>query len=509
MSQTKPLRLLLEECPGAMLVAGSIHTPIGGISHNSRQIKPGWLFVAVPGLEHDGNDFIPAAIRAGAAAIATERPVTVPAGVAMIRVPSARSALADLAASFWDHPSHKLTLIGVTGTDGKTTTVQLIGATLRQAGQSVGWLSTAGIRIGDQTRPNTLDHTTPEAPAIQEMLAEMVEAGVDSAVLEVSSHALALQRVRGCQFDVAVFTNLSPEHLNFHGTLEAYRSAKASLMSMLQPGSGVEPPYAAINLDDPSAEAMIQASRAPVRTYAIKSSADFTATRIEVTPGGSSFMVHTPGGEFRLDTQLVGRFNVENWLAAIAATSGLGVTTEDIQRAARDLGPVRGRMERVDEGQPFLVVVDFAHTPQALETALRTLRPHTRGRLLALFGQAGGRDPANRPAMGALATELADYFLITLDDPIHEDPQAIAGAISAGAIAAGASRGRDFDVELDRAAAIRRLVDRARPGDVILLAGKGHEQRMLVGNEKLPWDDASEARSAIRELKRRPVEREP
>ena len=332
----------------------------------------------------------------------------------------------------------------------------------------------------------------------------MVEAGVNSAVLEVSSHALALERVRGCEFDIAVFTNLSPEHLNFHGTLEAYRSAKASLMSMLEPDSGVGLPYAAINRDDPSAEAMIRASRAPVRTYGIATPADFTASHIELAPAGSSFMVRTPDTEFRLETQLVGRFNVENWLAAIAATSGLGVTAQDIQRAARDLGPVRGRMERVDEGQPFLVVVDFAHTPQALETALRTLRPHTGGRLLTLFGQAGGRDPANRPGHGRPGDGAGRLLSDHAGRSDSRRPEAIAEAISAGAIAAGANRGRDFDVELDRRAAIRRLVDQARPGDVILLAGKGHEQRMLVGNEKLPWDDASEARAAIHDLRLAP-----
>jgi UDP-N-acetylmuramoyl-L-alanyl-D-glutamate--2,6-diaminopimelate ligase len=277
--------------------------------------------------------------------------------------------------------------------------------------------------VGEETRPNALDHTTPEAPAVQAMLAEMVDRGVDVAVLEVSSHALSLDRVRGCAFDVAVFTNLSPEHLNFHGSLDAYRDAKASLMRMLPAGAADGPPYAAINLDDASADAMIAASRAPVRTYGIEQRADFRATDITLSPAGSSFTAHTPAGEFTMETQLLGEFNVSNWLAAIAATSGLGVTPTDIQQAARELGAVRGRMERIDEGQPYLVVVDFAHTPQALETALRTLRPHARGRTLTLFGQAGGRDPANRPAMGRLATELSDFFLITLDDPINEDPQ--------------------------------------------------------------------------------------
>jgi UDP-N-acetylmuramoyl-L-alanyl-D-glutamate--2,6-diaminopimelate ligase len=493
-----PLERLLADCPKARLVSGNPDTLISGISQDSRRIQPGWLFVAVPGLERDGNDFIPAAIRAGASAIVTEKPMEAPADVALVHTPSARAGLADLSAAFWGHPSRELRLIGVTGTDGKTSTTQIIGAILRAAGRSVGWLSTAGIRIGDQTRPNGLDHTTPEAPAVQAILAEMLDTGVDVAVLEVSSHALSLDRVRGCAFDVAVFTNLSPEHLNFHGTLEAYRAAKATLMAMLPASDTTGPAYAAINRDDPSADVMISASRAPVRTYGIDGAADFAASAVVLSPVGSTFTVDTPDGRFELETHLLGRFNVSNWLAAITATSGLGVTSADIQQAARELGPVRGRMEPVDEGQPYLVVVDFAHTPQALETALRTLRPHSRGRLLTLFGQAGGRDPANRPAMGALASELSDFFLITLDDPIHEDPQAIARAIQAGAEAAGGVLGHGFDIELDRRVAIRRLVAMAGPGDVILLAGKGHEQRMLVGGQKIPWDDAEEARAAIR-----------
>jgi UDP-N-acetylmuramoyl-L-alanyl-D-glutamate--2,6-diaminopimelate ligase len=499
LTHTIPLGRLLAACPEATLLSGAADIQVRGISQDSRLIMPGWLFVAVPGFERDGNDFVPEAVSAGASVIVSEKPVPLPDGVAMVRVASARAALADLSAALWDHPSRKLTLIGVTGTDGKTSTTQIIGTILRAAGRSVGWLSTAGIRIGDETRPNTLDHTTPEAPAVQAVLAEMVNRGVEVAVLEVSSHALSLDRVRGCNFDVAVFTNLSPEHLNFHGTLEAYRDAKALLMSMLPAGSGDGPPYATINLDDPAAEIMIAASRAPVRTYGIEGNADFSAREIQLSPAGSRFLVESASQQISVETQLLGKFNVSNWLAAIAATSGLGVTAADVQSAALELGPVRGRMERVDLGQPYLVVVDFAHTPQALETALRTLRPHTQRRLLTLFGQAGGRDPANRPAMGALATKLSDFFLITTDDPIHEDPEAIAAAIRAGAETVGGRLGRDFDIELDRRAAVRRLVQQAEPGDVILLAGKGHEQRMLIGDQKLPWDDATEAREAIRE----------
>lgn len=487
---------LLRECPGAELTSGSADLTIRGVTQDSRRVREGSVFVAIAGLEHDGHEFIPAAISAGAAAIVSERSLNLPAPVAYVRVPAARAALADLAAAYWGHPSDRLTLIGVTGTDGKTSTTQLIGAILAAGGRSVGWLTTEGIRIGNEYRANALDHTTPEAPEVQAVLAEMVAAGVETAVLEVSSHALALDRVRGCRFDVGVFTNLSPEHINFHGSLEAYREAKSRLFGTLSVRAH-RSPFAVINRDDPSWEVMAAACRVPVHTYGMNDQAEYTACDVQLSVQGSRFLARTPLGDIAVATHLLGAFNVVNWLAAIAVSSELGVGAESIQRAAHSLSPVRGRMERINGDHPFLVVVDFAHTPQALETALRTLRPHTDGRLMALFGQAGGRDPANRPAMGALAMRLSDYFLITLDDPIFEDPEAIALAIAGGAERAGAVRGRDFDIELDRRAAIERLVRRARPGDTILLAGKGHEQRMLVGNQKLPWDDASEARAAI------------
>lgn len=491
---------LLVECPGATLVSGSAQTMCTGVTQDSRAVQPGWIFVAIRGLERDGRGFIPQAIRAGAVAVVTDTDVDAPSVVALLRVPSARAALADLSSALWRHPSGRLTLIGITGTDGKTSTAQLIGTILRASGRTVGWLTTAGIRLGDEQRPNTLDHTTPEAPAVQALLAEMVARGVDTAVLEVSSHALALDRVRGCQFDAAVFTNLSPEHLNFHGSLDAYRDAKAQLFRMLQPKERTSrEPFGVVNLDDPAATAMIAAAPGPVVTYALDCDADLTAHDLALTAGGSRFVVRTPTTEFPVQTRLIGRFNVSNWLAAIATSLRLGASLGDVQRAAEELGPVRGRMEPVEAGQPFLVVVDFAHTPQALETALRALRPHTRGRLLTLFGQAGGRDPANRPAMGIIASKLADFFLITTDDPINEDPAAIASVIAEGARSTGAIQGDHFDIELDRRSAVKRLIRMAGPDDVVLLAGKGHEQRMLIGDRKLRWDDAEAARTSIRQ----------
>lgn len=484
--------------PGARLASEAGMPFCDGVTQDSRAVQPGWLFVAVRGLERDGHAYIPQAVAAGAVAVAGEPPLEVPPGVAAIEVPSARAALADFSATLHGHPSNRLTLVGITGTDGKTSTTQILGAILEALGRRIGWLTTASVRVTDEIRSNTYDHTTPEAPVVQGLLAEMVEQGVECALLEVSSHALALERVRGCNFDLAIFTNLSPEHLNFHGDLAAYRDAKARLFASLDPSQSKGfSKLGVINADDPAAATMTAACRAPIVRYGLQAPAEYSAGEVQLSPRGSRFAVESPLGAFPLETKLLGGFNVANWLAATAAAFALGARPEHVQLAAGQIGPVRGRMEPVDCGQPFLVIVDFAHTPQALETALRTLRPHTSGRLFTLFGQAGGRDPANRPAMGAIATHLSDYFLVTTDDPLHEDPGEIAEAIAAGATNAGARRGKDFDIELDRSLAISQLIARARSGDTVLLAGKGHEQRMLVGDHRLPWDDAGEARRAL------------
>jgi UDP-N-acetylmuramoyl-L-alanyl-D-glutamate--2,6-diaminopimelate ligase len=474
-------------------VRGDPWLPVAGVAYDSRRVEPGQIFVAISGLEHNGLDFVPQAVANGAMAIAAERLPPSPGegwgACALVQVPDARRALADLAAAFYRHPSRDLAVVGVTGTDGKTTTTQLLSAILEAHGLRTGWLTTVNTRIREQLRPNAVDHTTPEAPLVQRTLAEMRDAGVQVAVLETSSHALALGRVARICFQVGVFTNLSPEHLNFHGSFEAYRAAKRRLFEQLAPGG-----LAVLNADDPSAEVMRAATRARVATYALDAAADVTAADIELSARGTSYTVQPAG--VRVDTRLVGRFNVSNWLGAYVAATYFGAGPVDLVRAARQQPPVPGRMNLVDAGQPFAVVVDFAHTPQALDTALTTVRSLVSGRVLLAFGLAGGRDAANRPAMGALAARLADYFVITMDDPGHEDPAGIAEAIAAGARRVG----RNFAIELDRRAAIRHLFDRARPGDAVLLAGKGHEQRMLVGDRRLAWNDARVAAEVLAEM---------
>ncbi|MDQ3811088.1 MAG: UDP-N-acetylmuramoyl-L-alanyl-D-glutamate--2,6-diaminopimelate ligase, partial [Chloroflexota bacterium] len=430
-------------------------------------------FVAIPGLERNGLDFVPRAIASGAAA-------------AVLPEREARTVLAELAAAFYDHPARQLPVVGVTGTDGKTSTTHLLSAILEARGLRTGWLTTVNTRIGDQLRPNAFDHTTPESSVVQQGLAEMLAAGLDVAILETSSHALALERVHAVEYRVGVFTNLSPEHINFHGTFEAYRAAKLKLFAGLPPDG-----LAVLNADDANVAWFRQATRARILSYALDEPADIRATRVCLTARGTVFEVE--GVTIR--SRLVGRFNVANWLAAYAAATYFGARLEDLRGAAQNQEPVPGRMNLVDLGQPFTVIVDFAHTPQALDRALETVRAMTSGRVLLVFGMAGGRDPANRPVMGALAARKADSFLISMDDPGHEDPAAIAAQI-----ASGAQPAHNYAIQLDRRAAIRQLLERARPGDVVLLAGKGHEQRMVVADERRPWSDAQVAVEELRRL---------
>jgi UDP-N-acetylmuramoyl-L-alanyl-D-glutamate--2,6-diaminopimelate ligase len=481
------LRALLSGIDGARLVHGDPSTLVGGITQDSRSVSPGDLFVAVSGFERDGREFIPDAVRRGAVAVAAESDVAV--DVPVVVVADSRRALADLSAAFYGQPSRHVPVVGITGTDGKTSTTHLLSAILQVHGLRTGWLTTVNTRIAGEPRPNAADHTTPEAPIVQRTLAEMRAAGLDVAIVETSSHALSLERVRGVHFQVGVFTNLSPEHINFHGSFEAYRDAKRLLFERL-PADGL----AVLNADDPSSEVMRAATSARIVTYAIDQPADVTAREIRLAPSGTTFVVDP--GAVPITTRLVGRFNVANWLAAYAAAAYFGASLEDMQHAAAAQAPVPGRMNLVERGQPFAVVVDFAHTPQALEKALDTVRSLVSGDVLLAFGLAGGRDAANRPVMGELASRKSDFFAITTDDPGYEDPAAIAAEIAEGARSANGQ----FTIELDRRAAIRLLFERARPGDAVLLAGKGHERRMVVGSERLPWNDACVAAEMLGHL---------
>ncbi|MBI3977708.1 MAG: UDP-N-acetylmuramoyl-L-alanyl-D-glutamate--2,6-diaminopimelate ligase [Chloroflexi bacterium] len=495
---------MIEALDGGVAVVRPAGDPeIRAIRYDSRQVQRGDLFVAVPGFHTDGHRFAADAVRRGAFAVVSQRADLWPDGapVPHVVVPDSRRALALLAARFWGYPARRLRTIGITGTDGKTTTSYLISAVLEAAGYRTGLMGTVSFKVGDRQWDNESRQTTPEAPEIQELLAAMVLDGVQYAVLETTSHGLALDRVLGCEFDVGVLTNLTGDHLDYHGTIEAYRLAKARLFASLGTAysKGI-PKTAIINLDDPSAAEFIRRSTGRVLTYGLAEGATIQA--VEVRQQGLSFTlrVRTQVGEVLLSPRLVGAFNVANCLAAFAAGFSQEVAPELLVQAIEAVQGVPGRMERIDAGQPFGVVVDYAHTPDSLDKVLRILRPLTGGRLCAVFGSAGERDRTKRPRMGAIAAELADFFVLTNEDPRFEDEWAIIDEIAAGARARGAEEGRQFLRIADRRQAIRAALAAARPGDIVLLAGKGHEGCIIVEDRKEPWDDRAVAHEELLRL---------
>lgn len=468
-----------------------VGVPVGEITalaYDSRAVAAGSLFFAIPGDHVDGHDFIADAVASGARAVVTERE-TPDLPVPQLLVGRSRDALADAADAWFGRPSERLEVIGVTGTDGKTTTSYLAVAALQAGGRRPGMIGTVAVRVGDEVRPNEDRNTTPEAPELQALLAEMVDAGNDGVVMEATSHGLAQSRVRNCRFRVAVVTNVTSEHLDFHGTLEAYKTAKALLVE--------EAPTAILNADDPSFGYFRDRARDRVVTYGTNDSADVRATEVEVRADGTTFTVTTPGWSGEVHLHLPGTFNVHNALAALALAEVEGVDLAAAVRALGTVSGVPGRMERIDVGQPFGLVVDYAHTADSLAKMLRTLRPLTTGRLIVVFGSAGERDGVKRPAMGKVAAELGDLAIITDEDPRLEDGHAINEAIAAGAREAGARDGTDLWVIDDRRAAIAHGIGLATSGDMILLAGKGHEGSMFYANEKRWWDEREVARQEL------------
>lgn len=491
------LDLLLAHC-GITAPDGSGLIDVRSLAYDSRRVKPGALFAAVPGFHRDGTDFVPDAVRNGAVAVVSETPVAAAVPVAV--VPDVRAALADLAAELFEHPTGKLRIVGVTGTDGKTTTVHLVSQVLEAGGERTGFATTVDFKLADHEWQNDTRQSTQEAVELQEFCAELLVAGGTWGVLEATSHALALRKLRGVDVDIAVFTNLSPEHLDFHGTLQAYLEAKGILFEMLGQGRDKAlPKTAVLNADDPHWRYLAdRAAGARIVSYGIDALADVQATVLSADATGSKLRIAAYGETVELRLPLVGRFNVHNALAAAGAGLAAGVTLAQCRDALARARPVRGRMERIDAGQPFSVVVDYAHTPESLEKVLALLRPLTPGRLIAVFGSAGERDRTKRPKLAAAAARYADHFVITQEDPRLEDPAAILAEIEAGALAAGKVRGRDYAVIDDRSAAIAAAIGRAGDGDTVLLAGKGHEGSIIVGEEKRPWDEAGAARAALR-----------
>ena len=475
-----PLSAAAAAVPGSQ-TRGEASAPVDEVAFDSRQVVPGALFFCVRGATADGHDFAEEAVRAGASALAVERWLDL--GVPQILVPSVRQAMGPMSAVVLGDPARSMTIVGVTGTNGKTTIVHLLDAVFRAAGHRTGAIGTVGAHVAGEPVP--IARTTPEAPDLQRLLRRMRDAGVTTVAMEVSSHALDQGRVGGLLFDAAVFTNLSQDHLDHHGSMESYFAAKASLFTDNRTKQAV------VNLDDPWGRRLLDLP-VPVTTFGLDPAADVHAENVRTRTGGLSFRV----GGSEVTSSLRGGFNVSNCLAAIASSELVGVDPDDAIRGLATAGQVSGRMEPVDAGQRFLVVVDYAHTPDSIRTVLAAARPLATGRVIVVIGCGGDRDRAKRFPMGAAATEGADLTVITTDNPRSEDPLDIIAEVERGA----AEGGGRYVVEPDRRAAIRLAVSHAHPGDVVVIAGKGHEAEQELADRTIPFDDRVVVRAELEAL---------
>lgn len=504
-------------------VNGAADVEITNVAYDSRKLEPGGLFVAIKGQHVDGHRFVPQALAHGAAAIVYDDPsaMTTPESYAatFVRVPNSRAALSPIAAAFYGYPGREMRVVGVTGSKGKTTTSTLIAHVLDQDGHTSGLMTTVDFKIGSRWWSNLSRQTTPEALEIQQMLREMADAGCDFAVVEASSHGLSAQwnRVGDCDFDVAVITNITHEHLDYHGTFEQYRRDKARLFELLHgPQPGLRPPFpqlggregeggktAIINLDDPNAAYFIAAAgKADVITYALHNPAALIRPYdLDLHRDGVRYTATTPWGDVEIELGIPGEFNVLNSLAALSVGLSQGIAPESCAAALRAVPGINGRMERVELGQPFTVVVDYAHNPDSFEQVMGMMRPLTDGKLISVFGSAGERDHEKRTIQGAISGRYCDLSIIADEDPRDEDREAILDEIAAGVRSAGKREGDGYRKIADRAAAIRAAFARAQPGDIVLLLGKGHESSIIYENgRKLPWNERAEAEQALREM---------
>lgn len=522
----KTLPALFDSFPFPYSPADLPDVPITGIAIDSRKVEPGTLFIARRGGSVDGHRFIPDALARGAAAVVGDEDVGRIGNSPYIRVPNSVEAVTWLAAAFHDWPGRRLTVIGVTGTDGKTTTSNLLYQILLAAGLRAGLISTVNAVIGDEVLDTGFHVTTPDAPEVQFYLAKMAAAGLTHVVLETTSHGLAQHRVDASQYDIAVVTNITHEHLDQHGSYENYRAAKARLFQLLEqtgPKSQGNPRLAVLNRDDASFEylsSLVGGLRSVNSvSYGLGPEAYVRAENVVYSPGGIRF--EAVGADFRVPvtSPLVGAYNISNCLAALtAAVRGLGVDPQTAARGIAALTGVPGRMERIDLGQPFTAIVDFAHTPNALRVALETARKMisplpqgvpfgddkgagVRGRVIAIFGSAGLRDKEKRRMMAETSAELADISILTAEDPRTESLEGILEEMAAGARSRGGREGETFFRVPDRGEAIRLGVRLAEPGDIVLACGKGHEQSMCFGETEYPWDDRTAMRAALAELR--------
>jgi UDP-N-acetylmuramoyl-L-alanyl-D-glutamate--2,6-diaminopimelate ligase len=474
----------------SLTVRGTRQAEIAGIACDSRQVRPGFLFVALPGRRADGRAYIGDAVQRGAVAVVSEGREGPRRDVTHIQVEDARRAMAEIACAFYEHPARDLEVIGITGTKGKTTTAFLLRDILRAAGRQPGLIGTVWYEMGDRRIP--AGRTTPESIDVQSMLDQMRRARCQSAVMEVSSHALDQKRVWGIDFDVGVFTNLTRDHLDYHGTMENYFAAKLQLFRGL--GQMEKPATAVVNLDDDWGQTLANwvAPLLPCVTYGLHPAAAVRAEDVAVGPAGSSFRLVSPWGERAMRLPLLGRFNVSNALAAIAAAGARGVELDLVARVLFEFETVPGRLERIPNDRGVSVFVDYAHTDDALANVLATLREIAAGRLILVFGCGGDRDRGKRPIMGAVAARGADHTILTSDNPRSEDPAAILAQI-----AEGFGSCTRFETIPDREAAIAKALALARPGDTVLLAGKGHENYQEFAHTVVPFDDRDVARRIL------------
>ncbi len=458
--------------------------PVRGVTHDSRLVEPGFVFVAIRGVPLqsraplDGHDFIPQALERGAVAVVGTKELKL--SVPYCKVSHDRAALADLAAALWGYPARQLELAGVTGSKGKTTVAVLLHHLLQSARSPVGRLSTVGVKIGAEELFLPGHFTTPEAPQVQEVLRRFVEAGCRQAVLEVSSHAIALERVRGLEYAVGIFTNLFEDHLDLHGSMENYFAEKKKLLERSQ--------WRVVNSDNGWTRHLADGPS----TWSYGLAGDWRAEKLTEGAGGLEFEVCSPIGSFAVQLPMVGRFNAENALAALAAAARMGLSVEEMQRGLASFPGVPGRMQLL-QAEPFRVIVDFAHTGDSLRAALKTLRPTTRGRLVVVIGAAGNQDPSRRTGIGQVAAELADFAIFTEEDHRSEN----LGAILRTMAQAHGDPRRHVCIG-DRRSAIRHAVENARSGDTLLFSGKGHERTLERGTETIPWNEVEEVRAALR-----------
>lgn len=492
----------INELAGLFVVSriiGDGEAEISGVQTDSRLVNPGDLFICVRGLVVDGHHYAEKAVELGAAALVVERELDLP--VPMLVVKDCRAAMSVIANHFYGYPSEEMRVIGITGTNGKTTSAYIIESLLVAQGYRTGLMGTVQMKIGSETFPT--ENTTQEGLELQRNFRRMRDVETDYCVMEVSSHALDLGRVKGTRFRTALFTNLTQDHLDYHKTMEQYRAAKGLFFSRLGNVYHADPAersYAVLNADDPASAEFARLTAAETITYGLSGNADVRAEQIRITAKGTSFRLITFRGEADVETRLIGKFNVYNALGAVAVALLEHIELKDIVKTLEATPPVEGRMETVDEGQDFLVLVDYAHTPDGLENALAAVKEVAEGQVITVFGCGGDRDRTKRPKMGAIAARYSDYVFVTSDNPRTEDPEAILQDIEPGVIDAGLPAER-YVMIADRRTAIQKAIEKASPKDVVLIAGKGHETYQLIKGATLHFDDREEARAALRSRK--------